>query len=152
MKQRAGNISVLYVEDDADTREAVLYFLRKRFDRVYAAADGFQGYGMFLETSPDIVVGDVLMPASDGLTMASRILAVAPYAAIIITSAHNEPAMKKRAEEIGILHYVVKPCSLEELESALQQCMEGLGRSGTGTGHACGDPGAWGPEGGRHEG
>ena len=52
--------TVLYVEDDALTREFLGRFLRRRVGRLLLAADGVEGLQRFQVERPAIVITDVL--------------------------------------------------------------------------------------------
>ena len=66
---------ILIVDDNKEFCENVKESLELNecFDVVGTAYDGKTGYEMVLETKPDLVVADIVMPVMDGLTLMSRI-------------------------------------------------------------------------------
>ena len=90
MKERARDLSLLYVEDDENIRSGVECFLKKRFEQVWLAKNGSDGLDIYHHTAPDIVITDIRMPEMDGITMARNILSADLDARIIITSAHTD--------------------------------------------------------------
>jgi signal transduction histidine kinase/ligand-binding sensor domain-containing protein/DNA-binding response OmpR family regulator len=63
---------MLVVEDNADVR----FFIRHHFESIYKvieAADGIKGWEMALETIPDIILCDILMPGMNGYELLKRL-------------------------------------------------------------------------------
>lgn len=59
-------IKVLCVEDEQDIRENMVEILRDEGFEVVDAANGKQGFEVFLQHKPDIVISDIMMPDVDG--------------------------------------------------------------------------------------
>lgn len=66
-------ITCLVVEDDEAVRNLEAIHLKKVGHDVFEAADGVQGYTMFCELKPDLVVCDTLMPNMTGLELIRKI-------------------------------------------------------------------------------
>ena len=66
---------IVIVDDNRDFCENVRDFLSTKEDYavVATAYDGKKGYEMVLETKPDLLLTDIVMPVMDGLTLMSRI-------------------------------------------------------------------------------
>ena len=123
-EQKMFNITLLYVEDERSTREEVLMFLQRRVREVFVAENGSEGFDLYQERRPDVIITDIRMPVMDGLQMSKGIKAIDPEAKIIITSAHNDTPYLLSAIEAGIDAYVMKPVETEKLEAALNKCAE----------------------------
>ncbi len=117
------DIAVLYVEDDASTREEVLEFLRNRVREVHVAQNGAEGLEQFRIHAPNLVVTDIRMPVMDGLEMARAILALNADVRIIVTTAHSDTMFLMDAIDIGIDHYVMKPIESRQLTAAVERCV-----------------------------
>ena len=115
-------LTVLYVEDDADTRIQFGDFLRRPVGTLILATNGVEGVEAFINTTPDIVITDIHMPLMDGLTMAAEIRKIAPTVPIIITTAFEQTDYLMRAINIGIDKYVVKPVNSYLLFESLLEC------------------------------
>ncbi len=113
------NISVLYVEDDLDTREELQAILQKYVATLYVAKNGREGLSLYREHLPNIVVTDIQMPEVNGLSMAADIKAINPEQPIVILSAYNDVEYLFRALELEIQHYITKPISVERLVNKL---------------------------------
>jgi len=121
---RQSDISVLYAEDEAITRQEILLFLKRRVREVFIAANGSEGLALFREHKPDLVVTDIRMPIMDGLKMARTIRDESKGALIIVTTAHSDAQFMLDAIDIGVDQYVIKPVSVDKLAAAIDKCAE----------------------------
>ena len=119
-------LTVLYVEDDLDTREQFSEFLRRPVGTLITATNGVEGLDAFKKHRPDIVVTDVLMPVMDGLTMAGEIRAIEPSVPIIVITAFEQTDYLMRAVNIGIDKYVTKPVNSFQMFECLIECVHRL--------------------------
>ena len=119
-------LTVLYVEDDADTREQFSNFLRRCVGTVVAAENGAAGIEAFNKHTPDIVITDIRMPQMDGLTMAQEILGMMPSLPIIVITAFEQTDYLIRAINMGIEKYVTKPVNSFQLFESIMHCAHRL--------------------------
>ncbi|MCF8152482.1 MAG: EAL domain-containing protein [Sulfuritalea sp.] len=120
------NISVLYVEDDADIRRHLAEFLRRRVGKLYIAANGQEGLELWRQHRPEVVVTDIMMPVMGGLKMAELIQRENASVPIIVTTALNETESFLKAIDLGIDKYVIKPINTELLLHAIQKSAWGV--------------------------
>jgi len=116
------DVTVLYVEDDAATREEVAAILRRRVRELWVAGDGEQGLALFGERRPDIVITDIRMPKLDGLGMTKAIRALDADVHIVVMSAHGDAEYLLDAINQGLEQYVLKPIETDKLLAALDKC------------------------------
>ena len=119
-------LTVLYVEDDAETREQFSDFLRRSVGTLITAEHGVAGLEAFKKHTPDIVITDILMPQMDGLTMAQNILGMIPSVPIIVLTAFEQTDYLMRAINMGIEKYVTKPVNSYQLFESLINCAHRL--------------------------
>lgn len=119
-------LTVLYVEDDGDTREQFREFLKRPVGTLISAANGVEGLEAFTAHSPDIVVTDILMPQMDGLTMSYEIRGISPTVPIIVLTAFEQTDYLMRAINIGVDKYVTKPVNSYLLFECLLECAHRL--------------------------
>ena len=119
-------LTVLYVEDDLDTREQFSDFLRRLVGTLITAANGEEGLEAFKKHRPDIVITDVQMPLMDGLSMASEIRTIEPLVPIIVITAFEQADYLLRAVNIGIDKYVIKPVNSFLMYKCLIECVHNL--------------------------
>jgi PAS domain S-box-containing protein len=122
------DFSILYVEDETDTRELVRDILVRKYRRltVEVATDGENGLELFRELQPDIVITDLSMPLLDGIAMSREIRQLSPETHIIAVTAHSETKYLLDAIEIGINHYILKPIVNRKLFAVLDACIEAI--------------------------
>lgn len=125
-KEILENISVLYVEDENDVREFTSKLLGSLVKKVYSAENGLIGLETYMENkdSIDLIVSDINMPKMDGLEMCSRIKAVDSNIPVVITSAHNDPNFLKKAIDVGVSTYAMKPIDLYQLVESMIKAIE----------------------------
>jgi len=109
LKEKAKNLSVLYVEDDKEIQKEIFNFLIQFFDEINTADNGEEGLNKFKKKSYDIVVTDIKMPYLDGLAMAKEIKKLNKRTKIIVTSAFDDKKLLLEAIENDIDHYIIKP-------------------------------------------
>lgn len=117
-------LRLLYVEDDAATREELASMLAYWTDHLDVAADGQVGLALYTEKRHDIVVTDIQMPVMGGLAMSAEIRRLSPQQPIIVLSAYNDIEFLFRAIELGISQYITKPVNVEKLLGKLAEMAE----------------------------
>ena len=109
-------VSVLLVEDDADSREVLGLFLEQSGAEVLSAASAKAAIEL-LETSsaslPDIIISDLAMPEEDGYSLINRIRELPSNLggdiSAIALSAFATNENKQKAFEAGFQKYSTKP-------------------------------------------
>ena len=77
---------------------------------------------------PDILLADVRMPGMDGLELVERAMALHPQLQAIILSGYDTFQYAQQAIKTGVMEYLLKPCSQEELTSALERACRAVDR------------------------
>ncbi len=113
------HLSVLYVEDEAVTREEMSRFLKRRVAHLSVASNGIEGLHAFEADVPDVLITDLRMPDMDGLELTLRIRKLEYETPIIITSALSDSETILAAVDREITKYIVKPIDAKELEQTL---------------------------------
>lgn len=83
--------------------------------QVDTADDGEQAMAKVLETPPDLVVLDVMLPGLDGLEVCRRLRAGAPDLPIIMLTAKDRVPDRVAGLDAGADDYLVKPFAFDEL-------------------------------------
>ena len=109
---------ILLVEDNVDTRAAMLEALQLEGHWVYEAADGEAGIRAAAAVRPDVAIIDIGLPGRNGYEVASA-LRRAPERqdmVLIAVSGYEHSDSLRRAREAGFDDYATKPISPEQLE------------------------------------
>jgi YesN/AraC family two-component response regulator len=116
-------IRVLIVDDISDTRESIRRLLQFEDDiEVVGEASSGSEAIMFAEINqPDIILMDINMPEMDGIRATELMAQRAPGCSVIIMSVQGEQAYKHRAMMAGARDYIVKPFSIDELDSVISK-------------------------------
>ena len=117
-----GTVSLLYVEDEADTRELLTNMLKLCGYNCIVAENGRKGLELYHRYIPDVVLSDIRMPVMSGLEMARAIRADFPEAQFIFMTALGDNKNILEAIDIGISQYVVKPVELPKFLAAISHC------------------------------
>ena len=109
--------TILIIEDDGDIQELVQYNLERQGYKVIAAADGETGFKLALQSAPDLVLLDIMLPGIDGLSVCRRLRENndTRHLPIIMITARGEESDIVVGLELGADDYVTKPFSPKEL-------------------------------------
>jgi CRP/FNR family transcriptional regulator, cyclic AMP receptor protein len=113
---------ILLIEDNLEVRENTAEILELANYRVTTAENGKIGVEKALETPPDLIVCDVMMPVLDGygvlhLVQKNDNLKNIPF---IFLTAKAERGDLRKGMELGADDYITKPFSDTELLSAIE--------------------------------
>lgn len=108
--------TVLIVDDNADMRAYLRTLLLDRY-YVIEAADGQSGLKLAVESVPDIVVSDVMMPVMDGLTFCTRLKQheATSHIPVLLLTARSSEKQYIEGLQTGADMYMTKPFSAELL-------------------------------------
>jgi two-component system KDP operon response regulator KdpE len=129
-----GGPVVLVVEDDEETRQALVRELGARGYRTVEAPDGRFALRAWEAQRPDVVLLDLGLPDIDGQEIVRRIRRDATTP-IVILSGRYEEREKVEALEHGADDYVTKPFGVDELNARLRVALRhGAGPAADATG------------------
>lgn len=116
---------VLLVEDNSDMRA----FIRAQLEDTYEvreSADGQEGLAKAIETTPDLIISDVMMPRMDGLQLCDALKKDerTSHIPIILLTAKVDIASRLAALERGADAYLAKPFNRLELLLRVRKLLE----------------------------
>src|SRR5262245_8778502 len=106
---------VLVVEDDRAIREGLADALAFHGYTAVQAERGDTGLDKALHGGCDLVVLDLVLPGSDGLSVLRELRRARPTLPVIILTARGDEAERVRGLREGADDYVVKPFGIREL-------------------------------------
>ena len=113
-------LKVLIADDEALIRLDVREMLTEAGHTVVAEAkNGDDAIKFVRELKPDFVIMDVKMPGSDGIN-ASKVIVDEQLAPVLLLTAYSQNDIVSKANDAGVLAYLVKPVREEQLFPAME--------------------------------
>ncbi len=110
---------ILLVDDEPAVTDLLAYNLRKAHYEVMVAGDGVEALRLAKESSPDLILLDLMIPEIDGLDVCRELRKTSGVPIIMIT-ARGEEVDRVVGLELGADDYVVKPFSVRELMARIK--------------------------------
>jgi YesN/AraC family two-component response regulator len=110
-------ISLLYIEDDAIVRDILCSFINARYTAlpIYSAGTAEEGLELFSKHRQSIVLTDINLPDSDGVSMARSIRTIATDTVIVFISGSSDVERLAEFDESGYCHFICKPVDCHKL-------------------------------------
>jgi DNA-binding response OmpR family regulator len=112
---------ILVIEDETPIRETLSEILEISDYKVIEAKNGREGFDKAIESSPDLVLCDIMMPQMDGMDTIKAFqnhsnLTCIPF---IFLSAKSKVSDIRRGMNLGAEDYLIKPFKSKELLSVI---------------------------------
>jgi AmiR/NasT family two-component response regulator len=109
---------ILIAEDETLIRMDLAEMLRENgYDVIGEATNGEEAITLANELKPDLAILDVKMPKLDGITAAETIVKISP---VLMLTAFSQKDLVERALDAGVMAYVVKPFTIDDLIPAIE--------------------------------
>ena len=115
--------NILVVEDDRNISDLIRMYLEKEGFEVRSAYDGGKAIEEYDKQAPDMVLLDIMLPVVDGWGVCAHIREKGKTPIIMLT-AKSDVGDRITGLEMGADDYLVKPFRLEEVDRALDWCLE----------------------------
>jgi DNA-binding response OmpR family regulator len=119
MDDKKYSYSVLFVEDEKEIRDNYSRYLKRHFLNVYEAVDGEDGYKIYKEKKPEIMIIDINLPKLNGIELLKRIRQTDQITKAIMLTAYSDMKFLLDAIELKLVKYLIKPITRSELKDAL---------------------------------
>jgi len=106
---------ILLIEDDEETSAYVADGLRREGHVVEVSADGVDGLHLALESEPDLIVVDRMLPRLDGVAVIKGLRAAGKVMPVLFLTAMGSVADRVAGLDAGGDDYLVKPFAFSEL-------------------------------------
>lgn len=106
---------ILVVEDNDNTRKLMQAVLSQNGYEPILARDGVEALEILDRKHVDLIVLDIMMPRMDGYEFTETLRASGCDLPILMVTAKEKPADKRRGFQIGTDDYMVKPVDEEEM-------------------------------------
>lgn len=108
-------IKVLFVEDEPTLAMIIKDTLDGNEFEISLAANGEEGFSRYMESCPDIIVADIMMPKMDGFKMVKLIRKTDTRTPVLFLSARSAANDVVEGFELGGNDYLKKPFGMAEL-------------------------------------
>lgn len=107
---------ICVVEDNQIMLERLIEVFRLQYS-VISAVNGFQAFQMVKQTTPDLIITDIMMPELDGIQLLKFLQSDHKFKHIpvVMYTALNDEENMVSAYENGAVDYIVKPFSMKVL-------------------------------------
>ena len=121
-----GAEKVLFIDDEPELVDLGRKFLEHLGYQVVTKNNGIDALREFSKKPNhfDVVVTDMTMPKMTGEKLAQELISIRPEIPIVLCTGFNEQINEKKAKEIGIKAFLMKPLTLNRLAKTVRELME----------------------------
>ncbi|MFT7492525.1 MAG: two-component system response regulator VanR [Pseudohongiellaceae bacterium] len=119
-------LNLLFVDDDISTTADAYGLFVSMFNSVLLAHDAVHAKHLFDTHKIDLIMTDIKMPGSDGLTFVKKVREYHAEVPIVILSAFSDYDYLLRAANLRIDGYLIKPLSFKKLSPVFKRIAERL--------------------------
>ena len=103
------DVSILCVDNYIDSLEVLKLTLQLSGAQVHAAVSAEEALRMFSMHKPDLVISDLALPKSDGMSLLQAIRTQCPDVPAIALTGISDAKVRLQAFDAGFDRYLVKP-------------------------------------------
>jgi DNA-binding NtrC family response regulator len=115
--------SIVVVDDEPKTRDALEFILRQEGHAVCTVASGDEVLAHMRTGEMDVLLSDVKMPHMDGLALLRHVKAQDSGVVVVMMSGYHDVAAAVEAMKQGAFDYLVKPFSKDDVLSTVQKAL-----------------------------
>nr|WP_298893098.1 twitching motility response regulator PilG [uncultured Acinetobacter sp.] len=121
MEEKLQNLKVMIIDDSKTIRRTAETLLQREGCQVVSAVDGFDALSKIVDSNPDIIFVDIMMPRLDGYQTCALIKNNPNYqnVPVIMLSSKDGLFDQAKGKIVGSDQYLTKPFSKEELFEAI---------------------------------
>lgn len=120
-------LRVFLVEDESTIRETLrdtVLWNQVGYEFAGEAGDGEMALPLLRQVKPDVLITDIRMPFMDGLELSKIVLREFPHMKIIILSGYDDFDYARKAIDLGVERYLLKPVTKNTLMDVLSEVKE----------------------------
>lgn len=116
---------ILIVDDDETLLEMMQDYLEEAGHShvVLMASKAERALKLFRDTSPDLVIMDIIMPGVDGFELLRQFKEINPVFKTILLSGVDSDECREMANNIGADRYLVKPVNLDSFRALIERML-----------------------------
>lgn len=119
--------TILLIDDDPFFLQVMTDSFRDSGFTVFTAHDGIEGVKTYLETLPEVIISDLVMPRMGGVSTCmeiGRLAGDAPPVIILLTSMIREAPHEHEVPEMGAKIHIPKSTSPVDIVIIVEQLLE----------------------------
>jgi two-component system, chemotaxis family, chemotaxis protein CheY len=113
--------SVLIIDDSEAVRRQVAQTLTPAGYAVVEASDGLEGLTAIKAAPPTLVLCDLNMPRMGGMELLAELSRTQAVPLMVMLTTEAQPALIRRARELGAVGWIVKPFKADLLIAAVNK-------------------------------
>lgn len=120
-------LKILIADDEKAIRESISQCINWEelgLNLMGVYKNGIEAFDAVVNEVPDIIMTDIRMPGMNGLELIERVTRINPDTQFIVLSGYGEFAYAQTAMQFGVRHYLLKPCSEEQIITSLKEVIE----------------------------
>ena len=128
-KGRIGLYTLLIVDDEEIEREGMAQFIpwdTYGMKVVGTARNGAEGLEKIAKYKPDLAIVDIKMPVMNGIEMIRKAKEQYPDMTFVVLSGYGDYEFTSQAMELGVRHYILKPCDEAKMIPVLNKAFAEL--------------------------
>ena len=110
---------ILVVDDDADVRDVLTRFLKRRGYSVEHASDGKEALDAVRENEPDLMLLDIYLPRMTGLDVLLHLREEDLHTRTIAVSGLPDDQIVESSKELGAVDFMAKPFDFPTLTAKI---------------------------------
>lgn len=121
--------TLLIVDDEEIEREGMAQFIpwdTYEMKVVGTARNGAEGLEKIAKYKPDLAIVDIKMPVMNGIEMIRKAKEQYPDMTFVVLSGYGDYEFTSQAMELGVRHYILKPCDESKMIPVLNKAIAEL--------------------------
>ena len=117
---------VLSVEDNPDIISLIRLVLRQAPVQVLPAQSVDEAWELLATQKPDLILLDMMLPGVNGLDFLAKLREDPRFkeVPVIVVSIRSDTSFRRRAQELGVFRYLLKPFSPAVLRQEIEQALQ----------------------------
>jgi CheY-like chemotaxis protein len=116
-------LTILIVEDHADTLEVFTRLLQAAGHNVLPASTAAMALELAAHGAPDVVMADAELPDGTGWKLFELLKETYPQVVGVAVTAHGFPHHVQQSKAAGFCEHLTKPVSAADLKNAIDRCI-----------------------------
>ncbi|HET6382944.1 MAG TPA: response regulator [Armatimonadota bacterium] len=117
---------ILVIDDEVDLLQLVKFRLEQEGWEVVTAQDGIAGLDAAVESQPDLIFLDIMMPQMDGFAFVERLRTTRGVhrTPVVMLTAKSTAMDIQRARDLYVQNYITKPFDPEKLVTTAKKLLK----------------------------